>query len=297
MILITGLILVIKPVLACKKEDVKVIIKVGNLYYFLELIILSIIFIIIFMFLKKKDKNYQFKFLWIWCFLGFLLHFGKQLVYWNINDLHKSTLENICAVSTVVFPFIMKIRKKSVLHDFMFFIGILGGFAGIVYPTEAINEKMFCFETFRFYFCHFSLFAIPLFLALFNIHRPDLKKWWLIPVCFLGYELIICLNTAFLCFSGLVKREGYTAFQLFIDRNYLNNSFVFGPTDDMGKVGAFIGNLTLPIMKVDILNINNGKTTYWPVIWLTIPSYILFVPLYLLIAFPFSFKRKRNYLK
>ena len=114
---------------------------------------------------------------------------------------------------------------------------------------------------------------------------------------FLGYELIICLNTALLCFTGMEKREGFTAFQLFMDRQYLNNSFVFGPTDDMGAFGRFIGNLTLPIMKVDVFSINNGQTTYWPVIWLLFPSYILFVPLYLFMSFFFNIKGKikRNF--
>jgi len=272
-------------------------IKVGNIYYFLELLILSGIFILIYFILKNKSEKTQYKVLLIWCFLGFILHFAKQLVYLDVNALRKSTAENICAVSTLVFPFIMQIKKKTVLHDFMFFIGITGGLAGLVYPTEALDKPMVAFETIRFYFCHFSLFAIPLFLALFNIKRPDIKKWWLIPICFLGYELIICLNTALLCFTGMEKREGFTAFQLFMDRQYLNNSFVFGPTDDMGAFGRFIGNLTLPIMKVDVFSINNGQTTYWPVIWLLFPSYILFVPLYLFMSFFFNIKGKvkRNF--
>lgn len=267
-------------------------VKIGNINYFFELFILLGIFCIIYLFLKNKSEKTQYRILLIWCFLGFTLHFAKQLVYLDINSLRKSTAENICAVSTLVFPFIMQIKKKSVLHDFMFFIGITGGLAGIIYPTEAIDKSIFAFETIRFYFCHFSLFAIPLFLALFNFKRPDIKKWCLIPICFLGYELIICLNTALLCFTGLVKREGYTAFQLFIDRQYLNNSFVFGPTDDMGAFGRLIGNLTLPFMKIDIFNINNGQTTYWPVIWILIPSYILFVPLYFLTSLPFNIRKK-----
>lgn len=269
-------------------------IKVGNIFYFLEIFILIGIFFIIYLSLKNKSEKIQYKILLIWCFLGFFLHFAKQLVYLDINALSKSTAENICAVSTLVFPFIMQIKKKSVLHDFMFFIGIIGGLAGIVYPTEALNKSMLAFETVRFYFCHFSLFAIPLFLALFNLIKPDIKNWWLIPICFLGYELIICINTALLCFTGFVKREGYTAFQLFIDRQYLNSSFVFGPTDDMGAFGRFIGNLTFPFMKIDIFKINNGQTTYWPVIWILFPSYILFVPLYFLMSLSFNIRKKEK---
>lgn len=264
------------------------IIQVGNLAYFIALLITILIVVGSYYLLKNKSKRFQYNYLLIWCFIGFALHFAKQLVYQDISRLSKSTAENICAVSTLVFPFIMLIKRKSVLHDFMFFIGLIGGLAGVLYPTEALGKDVLTFETIRFYFCHISLFAVPLLLALLNLRRPDLKKWWLIPLCFLGYQVIILFNTALLTFTGMVTREGYTPFELFMSRKYLNNSFTFGPTDDMGAVGAFIGNLTLPFMKKDIFNINNGELTYWPVIWLLIPSYILFVPLYTLFTIPFT---------
>lgn len=263
-------------------------VQVGNLYYFLELVLAIGVIIGSYLFLKNKSKRFQYIYLLVWCFLGFVLHFAKQLFYQDVTQLSKSTAENICAVSTLVFPFIMLIKKKSVLHDFMFFIGIIGGLAGMVYPTEAIGKSMFIFESIRFYFCHMSLIAVPLLLALLGLRQPELKKWWLIPLCFLGYQVIIFFNTAFLTFTGMVTREGYAAYELFMSRQYLNNSFTFGPTDDMGIVGEIIGNLTLPIMKKDIFNINNGELTYWPVVWLIIPSYLLFAPLYILFSLPFA---------
>lgn len=270
------------------------IIKIGNIAYIIELFIAISVVIVSYFMLKNKTKRFQYNYLLIWLFAGFVLHFLKQLVYRDFGQLHKSTAENICAVSTIVFPFIMLIKRKSVLHDFMFLIGIVGGLAGVLYPTEALGKSMFTFETIRFYFCHMSLFAVPLLLALLDLRRPNIKKWWLIPLCFLGYQVIILLNTALVTFTGMVTREGYTALDLFLSRQYLNNSFTFGPTDDMGAVGEFIGNLALPFMKKDIFNLNNGDVFYWPVIWLLVPSYVLFVPFYLIFSLPFTIHNRRK---
>lgn len=270
------------------------IIKIGNIAYIIELFITISVVIVSYFMLKNKTKRFQYNYLLIWLFAGFALHFLKQLVYRDFGQLHKSTAENICAVSTIVFPFIMLIKRKSVLHDFMFLIGIVGGLAGVLYPTEALGKSMFTFETIRFYFCHMSLFAVPLLLALLDLRRPNIKKWWLIPLCFLGYQVIILINTALVTFTGMVTREGYTALDLFLSRQYLNNSFTFGPTDDMGAVGEFIGNLALPFMKKDIFNLNNGGVFYWPVIWLLVPSYVLFVPFYLIFSLPFTIHNRRK---
>lgn len=269
-------------------------IQVGNLYYFLEIASAIFIFSIVYFLLKNRSERTKFSFLLIWCFLNFALHFLKQFFYKSPDFLHKSTAENICAVSTLCFPFIMLMKKESPLHDFMYFIGMLGGLAGIIYPTEAIGRDFLNFETMRFYFCHISLLLIPLLLAVLNIYKPKLKNVWTIPIFFLLYETIIMANTAILCFSKLVVREGFTSFQLFMSRQYMNNSFVFGPTDDTGIIGKIIGSMALPFMKLDILNINNGDITYWPVLWLIIPSIVLFVPIYLLFSLPFIIKDKNK---
>ncbi len=269
-------------------------IKVGNVFYFLEIIVLATIFIALYFILKNKNKKTQYKFLLIWCFVNFSVHFLKQLVYLDVNSFYKSSFENICAVSTLVFPFIMLIKKDSIFKDFMYLIGVLGGFIAIFYPTEAINRNFYEFESIRFYFCHFSLFAIPLYLAIFNIYRPRINKFYLIPLVFLLYELLICLNTGVLVFTGALQREGFSKAELFFNAQYYNNSFTFGPTPDMGFFSDFMSALCPSFMKIDVFNLNGGNVTYWPVIWLLIPSYVLFVPLYLLLCLPFYKKKNKS---
>ena len=184
------------------------IIKVGNFYYGLELFLAFTIMILCYIFLRNKSSKYQYRFLLIWSFVGFGLHFLKQFIYWDINMLGRSTAENICAVSTLIFPFIMLKKKKTILHDFMFFIGIIGGLAGLLYPTEAIGRMIYDFETLRFYFCHMSLFAIPLLLAVFGLQTPRIEKWYLIHYVFLVMNLLSVLIQHFSHLLDLQQEKG-----------------------------------------------------------------------------------------
>ena len=246
--------------------------------------------IILYFLLRKYPQDKQKKFLIILAFIGFALHFLKQLFYWNIDKLCESTLENICAVSSVILPFALLNNKKSILFDFLFFAGIVGGLGAIFYPTNTIGLKWYEFETLRFYFCHWSLFTILLFSAIFKLYTPMFKNWWKMLCGFFIYETIICANTALLCFTNLVTREGYTQVQLFLSSKYMNNSFTFGPTQDMGFISDIFSALIPNFMKYDI----NGVTSCFPVLNLIVPAFLLIVPLYMLICLIFIKRQKEN---
>lgn len=265
--------------------------KVGDFSYFAVLVVLIGLFIGIYFLLRNKKKDTQFKVLYIWCWVNFALHFLKQLFYWDVAWFKESGFVNICATSVLVFPFIMMIKKDSFLKDFMYFIGVVGGFAACVYPTEVLGKSLWRFESIRFYACHFSLLAIPLLMAIFNIYRPRMKMWWTIPLSMVIYQVILAANTAIYCFGGVVTREGFTPLQLFLDRQYQNSSFTFGPTPDMGIASEIFDFLTPKFMKYTIPG--NGRLGYWPVVWLIIPTYVILVPIYFLIGFPFWIKKKK----
>lgn len=269
-------------------------VEVGNYLYFIMIIITIGIIVGAYFLLRNKPKEFAYKVLLVWCFCNFALHFLKQFYYMSFSSLRSSTAENICAVSTMVFPFIMMYKKESILHDFMYFIGVLGGSAALIYPTEAIGKSLLAFEPIRFYFCHISLLAIPLLLAMLGFYKPRLKKIWTIPLLFLVYELIICINTGIVIDTGLYQSDKYSKVEAFFSRDILNNSFVFGPTSDMGAVGEFIGNLCPSFFKIENFALNGGNLTYIPVIWLTVPSFILFVPIYLILGSPFFIIEYKN---
>lgn len=267
-------------------------VEVGNYVHILVLVFTALLNVGLYFILRNKSKETIYKVILIWCFCNFALHFLKQFAYMSVGDLRKSTAENICAVSTLVFPFIMMYKKQGSIHDFMFMIGLLGGFAGVVYPTEAIGKTFFCFETLRFFFCHISLFSIVLQLAIHDIYRPKLKNFWKMPIYFLVYETIIYINTALILFAGLTSVSGLSVPDAFFSRQYLNNSFVFGPTFDMGVLSDIMGKLCPFFLRTDYWGIFAGKggEFFWPIIWIAIPSCFIFIPLYLLTALPFNIK-------
>ncbi len=267
------------------------VVEFGNFYYFLY-IFLAIAFIacLYFWLRNKSEKTQRWVLFGILAF-NFILHFAKQAFpgYELPGSFHKSTLENICAVSTVLFPFLFMIPKRNIVHDYVYFIGFMGGFFALVYPTEALGEHPFIFESVRFYICHISLIAVPLVSAMIGLHVPGLKNAWSIPLFFYVHEAIIMLNEIVLQKTGLIKiSDGMTAIQFFLDREKRNNSFIHGPTPDMDGVGEFLTFFCPKIFTKDIFGVNGGIDFYWPIIWMVIPVIIYFIPIYLLVAAPVS---------
>ena len=262
-------------------------IKVGNLYYFIYIILAVVYALVLFLCLKKCKKNTQHTVLLVILFLNFGLHFLKLAFEPYRSGLpgtiRKVTFENICAVSTLLFPFIFIKKKQTVLHDYMFFIGVCGGLGALLFPTEAIGKLPFVFDTIRFYFCHINLIAIPVVAAALGLYRPRIKKFWTIPLLFMAHLLIIFINELVLMRIGWVEGD----FSTFLDRNYRNNSFIFGLTSDFDAVGFLIEPLVPWFFKADILNINNGVPFYTPIVWMIIPLWIYFPIVYAILTSPF----------
>ncbi len=244
-------------------------------------------FVLLFFLLRGKSQKTIHIVLTILLFVNMSTHFIKQFFEpyhsgWP-TSWRRSTLENICAVSTVIFPFIYLFKKQNVLHDYVFFIGLCGGLGALFYPTEAIGHAPFAFDTIRFYFCHIHLVVVPLLAAVLHVYRPRLKMFWAIPLLFLVQEAIICLNEVILIKTGLVD----STWEQFLDRGVRNNSFVFGVIPDFDALKPFFDALTPKFLRTDAFNLNGGKDFYFPVLWLLIPAYVLLVPVYIILSSPF----------
>lgn len=265
-------------------------IKLGNIYYFGFIFIAIILTYLLYLFLKNKTKDYIKLFLQIVLFANLGLHFCKLLFspYFELlpNSIRKVTFENICAVSTLLFPFISLIKKEdSILKNYMYFIGILGGGLAILYPTEAFNKSPFTFDTIRFYICHYILFIVPLFSVLFGLIKLDYKKSIWIPICFIIIEIIILINEIILIKIGFVECDNIA---MFLDRDYRNSSFIFGPLSSFDNISKIITVFTPNVFKVDYFNINNGIDFYFPVLWLIIPAFIYLPIVNIIIGLPFN---------
>ncbi len=263
-------------------------VEFGNVFYFMYIILAILLITGLYFLLRKKNEQTVKYVLFGILMFNFVLHFLKLAFPPYVNSLpesvHKSSLENICAASTVLFPFFFLIPKKTVIHDYIYFIGFMGGLLALIYPTEALGEKWYAFDTVRFYFCHIILLSVPILSALLGYHKPKLKRCWAMPLFFLAHETVIMLNEIVLIKIGIID----ATLESFLSRASRNNSFVHGPTPDMDGVGRFLTALCPEIFKKDIFGINGGVDFYWPVVWLIIPAFVYFIPIYLIIAAPVS---------
>ncbi len=262
------------------------LVKVGNSFYFMYIGCAAAWVLLLFLILRKVPKTAAHAVLTVLLFCNFALHFIKQAFppyTEDPNGIIRSGLQNLCAVSTVFFPFIYLIRKQNILHDFVYFMGVCGGLAALVYPTEALNMPPFVFDTIRFYICHTLLLSVPFVAALLGIYRPRLRRFWAIPLMFLVWEGIICLYEFCLAGAGIVG-DGIASL---FDPGFRNSSFTFGVRPDFAWASAILDPFVPKFLRTDYFNVRGGQPFYFPVLWLTGPAIVILIPLYTVLTSPF----------
>lgn len=263
------------------------VIRVGNSFYFVYQCFALAYVLALVLILQNRSRKVAHAVLLTILLLNFALHFLKLAFEPYASGMPgssvHSTAENICAVSTIFFPFIFLIKKQNVLHDFAYFIGLCGGLGALAYPTEAIGDPPFAFDTIRFYFCHINLMAVPLASAIIGLYRPRLAAFWTIPLAFIGWQTIICLNEFFVTGVGLVNAD----FSDLLNAGFRNHSFTFGVRPDFAWSKEIFDPLTPWFFKTDAFNINGGAPFYFPVLWMTVPAFVFLIPLYVILSSPF----------
>lgn len=152
----------------------------GSLSYIVVLIISALIIVSLYFYGKKKSYKAKYMFLFYLASFNFVLHFAKlffspyNIEFFMFNDLRALrvvSMENICAVNTLVMPFIL-VSKNKYLKDYLFYIGTLGGLLALLVPVSPYTTReVLSFDMFRYFVCHLSLVICPLFMVLFKIGR------------------------------------------------------------------------------------------------------------------------------
>ena len=217
-----------------------------------------------------------------------MLHFLKILHPSYLEDINYSlvrmSLENICAVSTVILPFAM-ICKSKTIKGYFYLIAFLGGLMAVILTTEPNGRYIYDFESIRYYVCHYILFTVPILAIALKEFKPDFKSSLWMPLMFFTGQTIIFLNEIFLAKVGLVE---HTA-ESFLSGDYRNAAFVFGPNTEFKYLVDKIGFLVPEIFTKNIFGIEGVGDFYWPVIWLLIPVVIFFPLAYFLFTLPFTY--------
>ena len=267
-----------------------------NIWYVLSLILLIAIPLVLYVVLKgKSDKIIKYTLLGM-AFANFLLHFLKifhPTYFSNINDsLTKISLENICAVTTVLLPFTM-LSKNKTLKGYFYLISFLGGLMAVILTTEPNGRYIFEFDSIRYYFCHYVLLAVPFLAVTLKEFKPDFKSSIWMPLMFFIGQTIILLNEVFLGLVGLVDYN----LELFLSSDFRNPSFVFGPFSEFESMVDSVRFLIPEIFTKNIFNIAGVGDFYWPIIWLLIPVVLFFPVVYFVFTLPFTYHDVKEFIK
>ncbi len=260
------------------------VIEIGNVYYLMYIAITITLTSLAVVLLRNRSDRFRYWFVFSIIMTNFAIHFLKLLIFPYTDPYYvehiwvKASLENICAVSVVLFPFLF-FAKNKVLKDFMIMLGIASGILAITFPADAIGETFnavpilytkgaFDLETIRFYTTHFLLFLAPFLMMRFKMHELSIKRIIYAPILLIGLLFIIYFNELILSLIGWVP-GGYDMMNP-IGRN---PSLIFGIKDLQSLTGV---GILLRVLVPNFLTIHpvTGETFYWPVAWMIGPVFV-----------------------
>ncbi|HHU55699.1 MAG TPA: YwaF family protein [Acholeplasmataceae bacterium] len=261
--------------------------KLFNLPYFIYLFIFIFVILFSLFLLQGKSEAFKKRYIASLLFFSLLIHFMKLLFPPYVNDTYafrKITPENICALSTLAFPFIF-LSKNKVLKDYMFYIGVISGSIAVILPLEAINKSAFVFDVIRFYICHIIITVAPFLMVATGLHELDYHRIYKVPIVFLIVMAIIMINEIILIEVGLIDikdtPEGKGLLEI---GRYRNFSLIFGPTieylrdNNIYFIENFIDIFVPEFFRTIPFGEYAGEKKYWPILWAVVPVFI-FLPL------------------
>jgi len=282
-------------------------IQIGNIYYFGYIIIALIVTVGAVKFLNKKSDKFRFWFIFGLIMTALFIHFAKIFIFpyttlsqaTSTHILTKVTFENICAVSTLIFPFLY-FTKNNTLKDYMIMVGMASGILTFLFPVDVMASTFndgqyigprgaFDLEVFRFYIAHYLLFLAPFLMMRYKMHKLSIRRAYRAPFILIAVLFLIFINELFLTAINWVPRE-----QLF-SSNHRNPSFIFGVSSNLEGLGLVIGIFVPAVFLVHPIT---GVSFYWPVIWLILPL-IIYGTLFTLIFMVFydTKETKKMFLK
>lgn len=251
-------------------------VEFGNLYYFTYIMIGVILTLIFVRFLKDKSQTYRYWFIFGLIMFNFGIHILKIFIfpYTTVDYIFtKVSLENVCAVSAVLFPFLYFVKHKT-LKDYMVMVGIASGVITFIFPVDAMSpsfnggyigyKSAFQLETIRFYLSHYLIFLAPFLMMHFKMHTLSVHRAYHAPLMLISVLVIIFINEVLITLIGWVPQAD------FFDPNKRNPSFIFGVKSELSGLGLILGIFVPQFLRVNPFS----SMGFFPVLWLVIPAIV-----------------------
>lgn len=242
-------------------------------YYFFPLMGVAV-FIILYFLLCKRSARTQSVVLFLLLAANFALHFLKLLfppysTQEFADAIQKITPENVCAINTMLFPFLF-LKRGGAARDYMFYIGAISGIAACWLPMSIEEAQPFDFDCMRYYFCHTVLWVVPVLMVVLRLHRLDYCRIIFTPLIYILDLVVIVFNEVMLIALGFEEAR------YLLSVNIGNGGLAFGPYTDLEGTGAL--NFLLAFVP-SIFKPTAENPYYAPALWQLFPAVILGCPL------------------
>ena len=243
-------------------------------YYYLFPLMGVAVFIILYFLLRKRSALTQSVVLFLLLAANFALHFLKLLfppysTQEFADAIQTITPENVCAINTMLFPFLF-LKRGGAARDYMFYIGAISGIAACWLPMSIEEAQPFDFDCMRYYFGHTVLWVAPVLMVVLRLHRLDYCRIIFTPLIYILDLVVIVFNEVMLVALGFEEAR------YLLSVNIGNGGLAFGPYTDLEGTGAlnFLLAFVPPFFKPTAEN-----PYYAPALWQLFPAVILGCPL------------------